>query len=117
MENSAMSSDDPNRQVFLVTFPLLDYPDHTYSVPLDPGEDGPDNEHDAKQRVIDRIINADTEEAEEYAGLDTNPANVTCRRMTAIVALDALLDEGRDRLALCARSMSRSASKRSTGTC
>jgi hypothetical protein len=82
------SPDDPQRSVFVVTFPLLEHPGQTFAVVLDRGEEmRGDDEEDATDDVISELEDCDLEETDYPDDLDKH--HVTCRRMTAAEAEEA----------------------------
>jgi len=85
------SPDDPQRPVFVVTFPLLEHPGQTFAVVLDRGDEmRGDTEEDAKDNVISEFEDRDDEETDDYPrDIDIDWHHVTCARMTAAEAEEA----------------------------
>jgi hypothetical protein len=84
------SPDDPQRAVFVVSFPLLEHPGQTLAVVLDRGEEmRGDDEEDAKEDVISEFEDCDLKETDYPEDLDIDEDHVTCRRMTAAEAEEA----------------------------
>jgi hypothetical protein len=80
----------PQREVFVVTFPLLERPGQTFAVVLDRGDETRgDTEKDAKENVISELENCDLAEPGYREDLDLNWDHVTCARMTAAEAEEA----------------------------
>ena len=81
----------PQREVFVVTFPLLDHPGQTFAVVLDRGDEmRGDSEEDATDNVISELENRNGEEADDYPrDIDIDWDHVTCARMTAAEAEEA----------------------------
>jgi hypothetical protein len=81
----------PQREVFVVTFPLLERPGQTFAVVLDHG-DGMRGctEEDAKDDVLPEFEDRDDEEADDYPkDINIDWDHVTCARMTAAEAEEA----------------------------
>ena len=80
----------PQREVFVVTIPLLEHPGQTFAVVLDRG-DGMRaySEEDAKDDVISELEDCDLAEAGYPENLDWDEDHITCARMTASEAEEA----------------------------
>jgi hypothetical protein len=81
----------PQREVFVVTFPLLERLGQTFAVVLDRGDEmRGDTEEDAKANVISEFEDRDDEEADDYPkDIDIDWNRVTCARMTVAEAEEA----------------------------
>src|SRR5262249_30937875 len=81
----------PQREVFVVSFPLLEHPGQTFRVVLDRGDEmRGETEEDAKDEVLHELDTRDHEEAGDYPeDLDWNEDHVTCARMTVAEAEEA----------------------------
>ena len=90
-ERPRCSPDDPQRAVFVVTFPLLKHPGQTFAVVLDRG-DGMRGycEEDAKDDVISELEDCNEEAFGNYPeDIDIDQDHATCRRMMAAEAEEA----------------------------
>ena len=81
----------PQREVFVVTFPLLEHPGQTFAVVLDRGDEmRGDSEAEAKNDVLSKLETCDLEESGDYPkDIDLDEDNVTCHRLTAAGAEEA----------------------------
>jgi hypothetical protein len=81
----------PQREVFVVTFPLLDHPGQTFAVVLDRGDEMRGySEAEAKNDVLSELETCDLEESGDYPeDIDLDEDNVTCHRLTAAEAEEA----------------------------
>ena len=90
-ERPRCSPDDPQRAVFVVTFPLLEHPGQTFAVVLDRGDGMRGySEEDAKDEVIFELEDCDEEEFGNYPeDIDIDQDHATCHRMMAAEAEEA----------------------------
>jgi hypothetical protein len=81
----------PQREVFVVTFPLLDHPGQTFAVVLDRGDEMRGySEAEAKNDVVSELETCDLEESGDYPNdIDIDEDNVTCHRLMAAEAEEA----------------------------
>ena len=81
----------PQREVFVVTFPLLEHPGQTFAVVLDRGDEMRGySEADAKNDVLSELETCDLEEFGDYPkDIDLDEDHVTCHRLAAAEAEEA----------------------------
>ena len=81
----------PQREVFVVTFPLLEHPGQTFAVVLDRGDEMRGySEAEAKNHVLSELETCDLEESGDYPkDIDLDEDHVTCHRLTAAEAEEA----------------------------
>ena len=81
----------PQREVFVVTFPLLEHPGQTFAVVLDRGDEIRGySEAEAKNDVLSKLETYDLEESGDYPeDIDIDEDHVTCHRLAAAEAEEA----------------------------
>ena len=81
----------PQREVFVVTFALLEHPGQTFAVVLDRGDEMRGySEAEAKNDVLSELETCDLEESGDYPNdIDIDEDHVTCHHMTAAEAEEA----------------------------